>query len=126
MKTLTYLISIALVASLGFNADIEDSDIRDQYSSSDLEVDPDTLSFNTKVNCIPELPTLEVAKENKIRSYAEYTKMVKENHFFILGVSDSTCETCCDSEPLLLDIFMKARNKAVISYPDNLSKNIKV
>jgi len=62
---------------------------------------PDTLTSGGRVNCMADLPTLEVAKENIIKSYAQFAKLVKEYDFFILGVSDSACATCCDSEPLL-------------------------
>ena len=47
---------------------------------------------------------------------------MKENDFFILGVSDSACNRCCDSEPLLSDIYKKAKDKSVISYPDKVKK----
>jgi hypothetical protein len=30
-----------------------------------------------------------------------YATFKKKNQLFVLGLSDSTCETCCHSEPLL-------------------------
>ena len=42
----------------------------------------------------------------------------KSNEFFILGVSDSTCKECCQSEQLLDDINNKLKDKASLSYPE--------
>lgn len=52
-----------------------------------------------------ELATLSVANENKIESKAEWDTFVKENPLFIVGGADSTCDKCCESEPLLYDLL---------------------
>ena len=39
-----------------------------------------------------------------------------------MGVSDSACATCCESEPLLHDIHGKVKDKSVLSYPMKTTK----
>ena len=39
-----------------------------------------------------------------------------------MGVADSSCKTCCDSEPLLNDILKKVKDKTVLSYPEKTTK----
>jgi len=49
--------------------------------------------------CDPDLPNLSVSDFNLTdKSYANFKK---KNSLFILGMSDSTCQSCCTSEPLL-------------------------
>jgi hypothetical protein len=51
-------------------------------------------------SCDPAYPTLSVASD-KILLAREWKKFTKKTPFFILGVSDSTCKECCESEPML-------------------------
>ena len=43
-----------------------------------------------------------------------------------MGAADSTCAKCCDSEPLLQELYNATNNKAIFSYPDVLKKKKKI
>ena len=51
--------------------------------------------------CDEKLPTLSVAKENFIKTKAEWDRFVKENPLFVVSISDSKCSKCCRAEPIL-------------------------
>ena len=76
--------------------------------------------------CDDELPTLSVASENIIQTKEEWDAFQAKNPFFVVGAADSTCEKCCDSEPLLLELQKVTKDKAIFSYPDVLKKKKKI
>ena len=76
--------------------------------------------------CDDELPTLSVGAENLINTKEEWEAFVEKNPFFIVGGADSTCEKCCDSEPLLKELEKAVKNKAIFSYPEKNKKQKKI
>ena len=72
--------------------------------------------------CQDEFPSLSVATENLINTKAEWDSWLRKHEFLVLGVSDSTCASCCESEPLLNDIYHKVKDKSVLSYPMKTTK----
>lgn len=63
--------------------------------------------------CRKDMPTLKIG--NILLDKSNYEKFTKENEVFIFGVSDSTCEECCSSEPLLA-YLMKLIKEGKLSY----------
>ena len=57
-----------------------------------------------------------------VKSKAEWDSWLKNHEFLILGVSDSSCASCCESEPLLNDVQSKVKDKTVLSYPMKVTK----
>jgi hypothetical protein len=53
--------------------------------------------------CNKDLPTLTVAKDRIIKA-ADWPKFVSETPIFVLGVTDSDCRTCCNSEEVLFEL----------------------
>ena len=77
--------------------------------------------------CDDDLPVMTVAVENLISTKAEWDAFVKKHPLFVLGVGDSACKMCCESEPVLNDLLSKTKGKNLLSYPvkDKKSKKIK-
>jgi hypothetical protein len=76
--------------------------------------------------CDDDLPVMTVAKENLISSKAEWDAFVKKNPLFVLGVGDSTCKMCCESEPVLNDLLGKIKDKSLMAYPVKDKKTKKI
>ena len=76
--------------------------------------------------CDDELATLDVAAENIIHNKAEWDQFVDKNNFFVVAAADSTCKSCCDSEPLLLQLEKAIKDKALFSYPEKHKKQKKI
>ena len=72
------------------------------------------------------LATLSMANDNLIGSKAEWDTFVKGNPLFVVGGADSTCERCCESEPLLHDLQQELQGKAKFSYPQKHKKQKKI
>jgi len=79
---------------------------------------------NTK--CEDELPTLSVAAENTVRSRADWDSYVEKYPLFVAAAADSKCSGCCDSEPLLRDLEVFVKDKAVFSYAEKNKKQKKI
>ena len=56
----------------------------------------------TDVFCQDDLPNLKVG-DIQLNSN-NFNKFKKDNKLFVLGISDSDCDDCCSSEPLLRDL----------------------
>jgi len=74
--------------------------------------------------CDPDLPNLTVAKENLIHA-SEWPQFVKKNPFFVLGLTDSSCVKCCESEPLLAYLKEKTASRE-FTYPHKDPKKKKI
>ena len=90
--------------------------------ADDDDIPKHQLTINGVIACQDDLPTLSVAQENLVTSKQEWDLWLKNHEFLILGVSDSTCASCCESEPLLHDIHGKVKDKSVLSYPMKTTK----
>ena len=63
--------------------------------------------------CNKDLPTLSVAKDRIIK-FSEWKKFLDETPFFILGVTDSGCRTCCESESILQELDQLAKDETIM------------
>jgi hypothetical protein len=94
--------------------------------STDAAVGRPVLYGKGAAKCEDDLPTLSVASDSIIRTKADWDDFVAKNEFFVVGGADSTCQTCCDSEPLLRDLLNTIKDKATFSYPEKNKKQKKV
>ena len=96
---------------------------RDGYYIGDDKV---ILYGNGVKSCEEGLTTLSVASDIILRSKQEWDDFLDKNPFFVLGLADSTCAKCCDSEPILNQLQNFVKDKAVMSYPEVNKKKKKV
>ena len=84
-----------------------DIDLRQEQQQSFGE----TTKDQTKIACDPSLPNLIVGDVNLTDKNIDAFK--KQNPVFIIGMSDSTCDLCCTTEPLLKelhDLFLSGQH----------------
>ena len=96
---------------------------RDEYWIGDRKV---ILFGNGVQKCEEGLPTLSIASDTILRSKQEWDDFLDKNPFFVLGLTDSTCNKCCDTEPILNELQFLVKDKAVISYPEVNKKKKKI
>ena len=62
------------------------------------------LFGNGKKECDERLPKLTVARNTILSTKMQYNDFIEKNPMIILGLVDSTCEKCCETEPILEQI----------------------
>ncbi|CDW89510.1 UNKNOWN [Stylonychia lemnae] len=86
--------------------DFENQNVETQQEFSQEEQSAPTTTELPKRQlpplCKEELPTLSV--KDVLLTSANWDSFKKKNELFILGVSDSECPLCCQSEPLLKEL----------------------
>ena len=84
------------------------------------------LFGNGRMVCEERLPALSVAKDTVLSSKTEFNEFIEKNPMIVMGLTDSTCAKCCETEPILEQILEKVKDKAILSYPEVNKKKKKI
>lgn len=81
-------------------------------------------AHKTPSGCHPDHPSLSVAKDRILKA-SEWASFSKKNPLFVIGVSDSQCSDCCESEGLLLELDALSKNGTLTWTSETKSKKKK-